>query len=78
VSIHFNLKGHNFLFHFNFFVLRCDIVDLDERLNIENFTINLFTKLNVKIINDYIPDIRNFKKVFLKNLNYSIKSLLVL
>ncbi len=55
VSIHFNLKGHNFLFHFNFYVLRCDIENLDDRLNIENFTINLFIKLNVKIINDYIP-----------------------
>jgi len=67
VSIHFNQIAHNFLFHFNFFILKCNIEDTDERLNVENFIINLFLKFNVKIINDFIPSINNFKKIYLKN-----------
>ena len=32
VSIHFNLKHHNYINHFNFFVYRIDIDNLEVRL----------------------------------------------
>jgi len=60
VSIHFNLKSHNYKNHFSFFTIRTNISDLEARLNIESFLINLCVKLGVKIINDFIPEIRNF------------------
>jgi hypothetical protein len=60
VSIHFNLKPHNFKHHFSFYVFRSDIDVLNERLNIEAFLINLFSKMNVNIINDFIPFLKDY------------------
>jgi hypothetical protein len=60
VSIHFNLKPHNFLYHFSFCVFRHNVEDLNERLNIESFLINLFLKLKLKILNDFIPSLKDF------------------
>ena len=60
VSIHFNLKFHNYKNHFTFFVLKKDILNLDERLNRESFLINLCKKLGVKLMNDHIPIIKEY------------------
>jgi len=60
VSIHFNLKHHNYINHFNFFVFRSDIEDLEVRLFNESFLINLCKKLNINLINDHIPVIKNY------------------
>jgi hypothetical protein len=60
VSIHFNLKFHNFTKHFSFFVLKKDISDLKERLNRESFLINLCKKLGIRLMNDHIPIIKEY------------------
>ncbi len=60
VSIHFNLKYHDYKHHFSFFVLKKDIVNLEERLNREPFLINLCKKLGVKLMNDHIPIIKEY------------------
>jgi hypothetical protein len=60
VSIHFNLKYHNFKNHFSFFVFRNSIEDLNERLNIESFLINLCKNLGVNLMNDHVPIIKDF------------------
>jgi hypothetical protein len=60
VSVHFNLKRHNFENHFNFFVYRHDIKELEIRLFNESFMINLCKKLNVNLINDHIPIIKKY------------------
>ena len=60
VSIHYNLKYHNFKNHFTFFILKKDILNLDERLNRESFLINLCKKLGVKLMNDHIPYIKEY------------------
>jgi hypothetical protein len=59
VSNHFNLKLHNYELHLNFFIIHTDISNLKDRLNIEKFYIHLFKRLDVNIINDFIPFIRN-------------------
>lgn len=58
VSIHFNLKQHNYLEDFRFYVYRTNVEQLETRLNIESFLINLFCKLNIKIFNDNIPKLK--------------------
>ena len=60
VSIHYNLKYHNFKNHFTFFIFKKDILNLDERLNRESFLINLCKKLGVKLMNDHIPFIKEY------------------
>ena len=60
VSVHFNLKRHNFENHINFFVYRHDIGELEIRLFNESFMINLCKKLNVNLINDHIPFIKKY------------------
>ena len=55
ISNHFNLKNHNFYDHFSFFVLKIDVYDLNARLKLESFMINFFSKINLFILNDYIP-----------------------
>ena len=59
VSQHFKLKNHNYEKDFIYFIIKNDIIDLQARLNFEAFVINLFTSLNVKIINEFIPFIYN-------------------
>ena len=60
VSNHFNLKLHNYKFHFKFFILRTNLDEKFERLNFESFFVNLFLHYNIKIINDFIPDLKNY------------------
>ena len=60
VSIHFNLKHHNYINHFNFFVYRIDIDNLEVRLFNESFMINLCKKLDVNLMNDHIPVIKKY------------------
>ena len=60
VSIHFNLKYHNFKNHFTFFIFKKDILNLDERLNRESSFINMCKKLGVKLMNDLIPFIKEY------------------
>ena len=60
VSIHFNLKFHDYKHHFTFFVIKKDIVNLEERLNRESFLINLCKKLGVKLMNDHIPIVKEY------------------
>ena len=55
VSIHFNLKDHDYMKHMSFYIIQKDIYVLDNRLLIESFYINLFLKLNEVILNDFIP-----------------------
>jgi hypothetical protein len=57
VAVHFNLKYHDYKKHFSFFVLR---KDLDNRLIIESFLINLCKKLEVRLMNDHIPEIKDY------------------
>ena len=60
VSIHFNLKNHNFNDHFHFYIYRKDIENLNTRLFNESFLINLCKILDVKIMNDHIPHIKEY------------------
>jgi hypothetical protein len=55
----YNLKPHNFLYHFSFYVFRNDIDDLNERLNVESFLINLFVKMNLNVLNIFIPHLKD-------------------
>jgi hypothetical protein len=54
VSIHFNLKHHDYTKHFSFFVYKNEINDLTLRLNSESFLLNLCKKLDVKLMNEHI------------------------
>ena len=60
VAVHFNLKYHDYKKHFSFFVLRKDLENLDNRLIIESFLINLCKKLEVRLMNDHIPEIKDY------------------
>ena len=60
VAVHFNLKYHDYKKHFSFFVLRKNIENLDNRLIIESFLINLSKKLDVKLMNDHIPELKDY------------------
>jgi predicted GIY-YIG superfamily endonuclease len=60
VAVHFNLKYHDYKKHLSFFVLRKDIKDLEERLIIESFLINFCKKLGVRLMNDHIPEIKDY------------------
>jgi hypothetical protein len=60
VSIHFNLKHHNFRNHLSFFIIKTNMNELEARLNIESFLINFCVKMEVQIINDFVPEIKNF------------------
>ena len=60
VSIHFNLKHHDYKKHFSFFVLRTDMNELNARLNCESFLLILCKRLHVKLLNEHIPIIKDF------------------
>jgi hypothetical protein len=60
VALHFNLKYHDYKKHFSFFVLRKNIENLEERLIIESFLINFCKKLGVRLMNDHIPEIKDY------------------
>ena len=61
VMNHFNKNGHNLEKNFCFYVFRTNIEHLYERLDIEAQLINILKILKVKIMNDLIPSIKNFK-----------------
>ena len=54
ISNHFNLKNHDYS-NFSFYIIKKNIEHLNTRLKTESFLINLFIKLNMNILNDYIP-----------------------
>ena len=60
VSIHFNLKHHNYKSHFTFFVFRKNISELNARLFTESFLLNLCKKLEIRLMNDHIPIIKDY------------------
>ena len=57
VSLHFNLKNHNYKEHFSFFVFERSLEDRELRELKEKSLIFLFKKLNMNVLNDYIPSI---------------------
>lgn len=57
ISIHFNLRNHDYLKHLTFYIVRKDVNILENRLINESFFINLFKNINGSVINDYIPKI---------------------
>ena len=52
ISFHFNLRGHNFLEDFSFFVFLKDCDDNDIRVNLETQLILIFKNLNMNLLND--------------------------
>jgi hypothetical protein len=62
VGLHFNLKNHNYLKHFSFYIFNINL-DKFERLNYETFFINLFIKCKINLINDFIPNLYNRKNI---------------
>lgn len=59
VSLHFNLKDHCLTRDFRFFIVEENLLDLDLRLKKEASLIFLFKKLEVNLMNDYIPNIHS-------------------
>jgi len=57
---HFNQNKHS-INYFIFLVFKTDIIDLKERMNLEGNLIYLFKVLDLKILNESIPDIINFR-----------------
>ena len=64
---HFNLLNHSLKNNFSFFVFKTDICNLSDRLNQENQLMQLFSKLEIPILNEKIPKIdchRKFSLLF--------------
>ena len=57
---HFNQKS-NSINNFKFLVFKTDIIDLKERMNLEGNLIYLFKVLDLKLLNESIPDIINYR-----------------
>ena len=55
VAKHFHLKNHDYTKDLVCFIVKKDILPLEKRLSCESFLINLFKRLNTKLINDKIP-----------------------
>ena len=58
ISIHFNLKFHNFVDHFCFYVIQYNILDTSERLKmkiivIKNNKVNFLKKFELKTFNSH-------------------------
>ena len=58
VAVHFILKGHNYLKHFFIYIVIKEISPLGKRLMYETFFQHLFLKLNNKLINDKVAELR--------------------
>ena len=70
ISKHFNKPGHNLYKDFNFFIFRDKLTELYLRLSIETQLITLFKRLEIKLMNDFIPDEYFFKshpQLFIEN-----------
>jgi predicted GIY-YIG superfamily endonuclease len=57
VGYHFNLKGHNYLRDFEFFIFKDKIKKKKYRLSVENDIIHIVNNFNKKIMNKIIPSI---------------------
>lgn len=71
VSTHFNLRGHNYLQHFSFFIFTKNCDDLYKRLNIEKQLIYIFKNMACKLMNnedDQIINLQSFNKFNFKTL----------
>ena len=69
VCAHFNSKGHNWVNDIVFYVIKIGLNDRELRLKYETFFINLFRKLNINLMNDYIPDMDLIRKNNLCNMS---------
>jgi hypothetical protein len=64
VAAHFNMTGHFYKENFKFFVFKKDL-ETRSRYDLETQMIHLFMRLNVRLINDCIPDLKPTKtKIF--------------
>ena len=71
VSTHFNLKGHDYLQHFSFFIFTKNCDDVYIRLNIEKQLIYIFKNMSCKLMNDQedqIINLNSFNKFNFKTL----------
>ena len=57
VGYHFNLKGHNYLRDFQFFIFKDKGKKKKERLSIENDIIHIFNSFDTPIMNKIIPNV---------------------
>jgi hypothetical protein len=55
IGMHFNLRHHNYINHFSFYIFKKNIEDLDKRLSIETDIIHIINENNPPIINLTIP-----------------------
>ncbi len=55
VAKHFHLNNHDYLKDLVCFIVVKDIEPLEKRLCYETFLINLFIRLDVKLLNEKIP-----------------------
>ena len=65
VAEHFSKKDHS-LSNFSFLIFQKDLIDLIIRRSIEADLINLFLKLNQKLLNKHIPNVNNIKQLCFK------------
>jgi hypothetical protein len=63
VHKHFIQNGHDYINHLRFYVFKCSIDNLNDRLAIEAQLINIFKALKCNIINDFIPYITNLNDI---------------
>ena len=63
---HFNRSKHNINRDFSFLVFKTDLDTLQIRLSVEAQLIHLFRVLKIRILNEFLPNIANYK--FLANL----------
>lgn len=56
VAYHFNLKEHNYLYHFEFFIFKSNIQNNKIRFNIEREVIEIFKRFNPPILNLILPN----------------------
>jgi hypothetical protein len=58
VALHFNLAKHDYSQDLKFYIYKSDM-ELSDRLKQETFLIHLFMNLDVKVLNELIPSIKN-------------------
>ena len=67
---HFNISGHKVAINFEFFIFKSNISNKWAWLNLETQLNNLAARLNVKLLNNLIPDPyywKRFEKLFLED-----------
>ena len=62
IAKHFNLLNHNYKQHMVCFIIVKDIEPLEKRLMYEGFFINLFKRLNIKLLNEKIPRLYSYNE----------------